>query len=118
MSVQGLDRRQLEETSNTVEELKAAFLALQEAMKQFIFLYPPPANSTLVGVSGQPIASDKAFFPKEFDRLYLECLTKLRGVDVFTNLSIGKVYLSKYDRTDKVRRWEVLENAVSDNKSS
>lgn len=81
-----------------IEELKATAFALQTAMKEFIEKH---------------LSSEQA---KDYDKIFAESLSKIRGVDIFTNISTGKVVITKYSRAGEAERWE-LKSENSDSSS-
>lgn len=109
MSVQGLDKFQIEKNSRTIEELKATFLALKETVQEFFNKYPP------IGIETD---EDKKKMHDTFNDFYINNLNLVRGVDIYTNLNIGRVILTKYAKDDKPKRWEFTINEINDSKSS
>ena len=94
MSTQMLDGKQVEDTSRMVEELKASMEALKLSIEDFL--------SKEVTTE-----EEKAIIRTDFNNSFISNLTRVRGVDIFTNISIGKVLLTKYEKSDKARRWEI-----------
>lgn len=94
MATQMLDGKQVEETSRVMEELKASVEALKLSIEDFL-----SKDSTS--------EEDKAIIRTNFNNSFLGNMTKVRGVDIFTNLSTGRVLLTKYNKSAKARRWEI-----------
>jgi len=88
-----LDSKQIENNTKMIEEIKASLAAMKMAIEDFI--------------SKDVTEEEKEKNIRIFNHLFLTNLNKTRGVDITTNLSIGRVILTKYNRTDKVERWEI-----------
>jgi hypothetical protein len=74
-----------------VEELKASTLAVYLSIKGMLQSYIPPDH---VGD-----------FIKTYDQVFIDCLKQIRGVDLKTNLNIGKVHITKYNKEEMVEQW-------------
>jgi hypothetical protein len=94
MSTQMLDNKQVEENSRILEELKASTTALKLSIEDFL-----SKDSTS--------EEEKEIIRTNFNGLFLKNMTKVRGVDIITNLSTGRVLLTKYNKEAKPRRWEI-----------
>ena len=103
MSFQALDVKQIEENSRIIEELKASIAALKEATEDYL-------------VAELATEEEKTINRTKFTQFFAQNLNRIRGVDIITNLSIGKVLLTKYSKEPKARRWEI-NNVSNDSKS-
>ena len=95
MPIQMLDERQIENNSKIIEELKASVAALKDSIEDYF--------AEKDGTSEE----NKKEIRTEFSQIFLSNLNRIRGVDVMTNLSIGQVILTKYDKSDKPTRWKI-----------
>jgi len=97
MPTEMLDQSQVENNTRLIEELKISVQALNSAITDFLSK----------DIEGE---EERGKLAAEFNLLLLHHINMHRGVDIETNMNLGKVVLTKYDRSEKARRWEIHEN--------
>jgi hypothetical protein len=94
MGVELHDTKQIIDNTKVLVELRAAVAALKETVVELI-------------IKGCSTQEEKNEMTEFFDKTFINNLNKIRGVDVHTNLNLGKVILTKYNKTETARRWEI-----------
>ena len=94
MATEASDSTQIQVITKTITEMKAALAALKNTVSDLI----TRACTT---------EDERKEMDGYFNETYLNHLNTIRGVDVSTNLSIGRVILTKYNKSKTAERWEM-----------